>query len=177
MSNSNNTRNPKLFFTLFLKDAALFFALIAISGIIGLVFNSLRQNGVTFPYRTKLERFSTSINASEESAEHRLCKISVEHASKVSASRAAVFIDVRPAAFFDAGHISGAISRPSEQLNRHEGIAKLKATIKLNTPIVVYCENNNCDRGGHVWHLLKQNGYQQVCVLDGGYSAWKSRYD
>jgi len=75
-----------------------------------------------------------------------------------------LFIDVRRADEFDAGHISHSINIPVDELrSRLDEIPKDKT-------IYIYCEAGL--RGYLAQRILTQNGYGSVFNLSGGYYLW-----
>jgi len=83
----------------------------------------------------------------------------------ILASGDVVLIDVRPAIEFKAGHISGALSIPVEDLpQRLESLPKDKK-------IVAYCRGEYCLFADEAVALLVQHGFDAV-RLEGGWPEW-----
>jgi rhodanese-related sulfurtransferase len=78
-------------------------------------------------------------------------------------------IDVREAAEFRAGHITGSENIPVARIAEH--LEQLKTD--LTRPIVVVC--NLGQSAGAVTQQLKGAGLTQVYKLDGGINNWKSQ--
>jgi rhodanese-related sulfurtransferase len=77
-----------------------------------------------------------------------------------------LLIDVRRKDEFDAGNIAGAINIPVDELrNRFNEIPKDKT-------IYIYCEAGL--RGYLAQRILRQNGFNKVANLSGGYILWKT---
>lgn len=77
-----------------------------------------------------------------------------------------LLIDVRRKDEFEAGNIVGAINIPVDELrNRLSEIPK-------NKTIYIYCEAGL--RGYLAQRILRQNGYNKVANLSGGYILWKA---
>lgn len=77
-----------------------------------------------------------------------------------------LLIDVRRKDEFEAGNIAGAINIPVDELrNRLSEIPK-------NKTIYIYCEAGL--RGYLAQRILRQNGYNKVSNLSGGYYLWKA---
>jgi rhodanese-related sulfurtransferase len=73
-------------------------------------------------------------------------------------------VDVRKLAEFESGHISGAVSKPVDQLaGSVEGIDRER-------PVAVYCKSGY--RSSIASSLLERAGFKQVINLTGGYDAW-----
>lgn len=78
----------------------------------------------------------------------------------------AVIIDVRPLEEFDAGHIPGALSLPSEKAN----IADIER-LRLQEPLIVYGRHAFCSLPDRVIELLKQKEWNPY-RLEGGIPEW-----
>jgi rhodanese-related sulfurtransferase/DNA-binding transcriptional ArsR family regulator len=83
----------------------------------------------------------------------------------ILASGDVVLIDVRPAIEFHAGHISGALSIPVEEL------AQRLETLPKDKKIVAYCRGAYCLFADEAVALLIQNGFDAV-RLEGGWPEW-----
>ncbi len=77
-----------------------------------------------------------------------------------------LLVDVRRNDEFEAGNIEGAINIPVDELrNRLDEIPKDKK-------LYIYCEAGL--RGYLAQRILRQNGYEKVANLSGGYYLWKT---
>jgi rhodanese-related sulfurtransferase len=76
-----------------------------------------------------------------------------------------VVIDVRPAAEYDAGHVSGARSLPLADLSR-----RLRDLPK-DTEVVAYCRGPYCVYADDAVRLLRRRGYH-ARRLEDGYPEW-----
>ncbi len=79
-----------------------------------------------------------------------------------------VFVDIRPEAHWAAGHIPGAISAPSDELE--ELLARLPAKTER---VAVYCadgERGSVERAA--W--LREQGWALTRRLVGGFEAWRA---
>lgn len=77
----------------------------------------------------------------------------------------AVLVDVRPAAEFEYGHISGAISIPVEELE-----ARVKE-LPRDKRIIAYCRGTYCLFADEAVALLRERGFDAV-RLEGGWPEW-----
>jgi len=77
-----------------------------------------------------------------------------------------MLIDVRRIDEFAAGHIPGAINIPVDEIR-----ARLQE-IPHGKMIYIYCEAGL--RGYLAQRILKQNGFESVANLSGGYVLWKA---
>ena len=79
----------------------------------------------------------------------------------------ALVLDVREQKDFDAGHILNARNVPLTQLTeRVSELAKFK-----DKPVIVHCATGQ--KSGGALAILKQQGFNNVINLNGGYAAWK----
>lgn len=77
-----------------------------------------------------------------------------------------VILDVRTNKEFESGGIDGAINIPVDELrNRLEELPK-------NTTIYIYCQVGL--RGYLAFRILKQNGFNNIYNLSGGYKLWNA---
>lgn len=85
-------------------------------------------------------------------------------ATELAADRL-VLLDVRPELEYEAGHITGAISIPSEELpERIEALPR-------DRPIVAYCRGDYCLFADEAVALLRDRGFEAY-RLDGGWPEW-----
>ncbi len=78
-----------------------------------------------------------------------------------------IWIDVRTAVEFAAGHIPGAIHVPLDQI---ETLAA--ATTRSGDPLLLYCQQGG--RTVQAYHRLKNQLKGRIWLLHGGYEAWLS---
>ena len=75
-------------------------------------------------------------------------------------------IDVRTQDEFDLGHIDGAINLDFYSETFQNDILSLPK----NESIVLYCRTNN--RSSKTANILKENGFKEISVLEGGITDW-----
>ena len=75
-----------------------------------------------------------------------------------------VWVDVRPAEQFQAGHIAQARSLPVADIDQKA------AALPKNKPLIVVCESGR--DAAKVAAKLKAQGFGDVHVLEGGMRAW-----
>ncbi|HVI25514.1 MAG TPA: rhodanese-like domain-containing protein [Xanthomonadaceae bacterium] len=79
----------------------------------------------------------------------------------------ALVVDLRPIAEFEKGHIAGAKNvQPSQFDPGHKQLAAARAL-----PVVLVCKAGQS--AGAAAKRLKQAGFEQVYVLEGGIQAWQ----
>ena len=72
-------------------------------------------------------------SAPTESVYPEIARVSLPDAKAAFGAKTAVFIDARPKASYDAGHIPGALSIPADELQNRLG------ELKKNDWIITYC--------------------------------------
>ena len=75
-------------------------------------------------------------------------------------------IDVRTQDEFDLGHIDSAINLDFYLETFQNDILSLPK----NETIVLYCRTNN--RSSKTANILKENGFKEILVLEGGITEW-----
>ena len=75
-------------------------------------------------------------------------------------------IDVRTQDEFDLGHIDSAINLDFYSETFQNDILSLPK----NETIVLYCRTNN--RSSKTANILKENGFKEIAVLEGGITEW-----
>lgn len=80
----------------------------------------------------------------------------------------AVFVDVRSEADFRKAHLPGAMNVPNGNVEKRNK----KLDKKKNKPVIVYCANGAT--AGKAGKQFKNEGFEQVCQLKGGYAAWEA---
>jgi len=83
------------------------------------------------------------------------------------ASDAAVLADVRPTPEFDAGHLPGAISLPTDE------IARRWSELPTGKVIVLYCRGPHCLLADEAQHTLADHGIRSL-RMEEGVPEWES---
>ena len=81
-------------------------------------------------------------------------------------SKDSVLLDVRTNAEFEAGNITNAINIPVDEIRSR------MQEIPIDKNIYIYCEAGL--RGYLAQRILRQNGYENIANLSGGYITWKA---
>jgi len=84
----------------------------------------------------------------------------------------AVFVDARPPAQYQEGHIQGALSLPLADFD--QSADKIMMDYPENTLFVTYCDGEDCALAAEVALKLKKIGFENVRVLHDGWNAWKN---
>jgi len=84
----------------------------------------------------------------------------------------AFFVDARPPALYQEGHIQGALNVPLAEFDQK--MERVLTELPEESLIVTYCDGEDCDLSALLALKLKEIGYENVRVLHNGWSVWKS---
>lgn len=96
--------------------------------------------------------------------------ITIDEAYEIYTSKKAVFIDVRTAQEYDAGHIPGALLIDINSDSFDEMAQKLDK----NAVYVVYCRSGV--RSARASERMNSFGFKKIYNVSGGFSAWQEKY-
>ncbi len=145
---------------------AILLLLIAV-GIAGAVY-AIRPDKIA-----SLDAPATDAASEVSAAEAGYREISIEAAWDLFEDGDAIFADSRHRADFEAGHIQGAV-------HLHAADAEvwlpdfLSATNPL-TPIVTYCDGEDCPLAQELATLLALNGFETIHYLENGWAQWQEK--
>ncbi|MFT0849569.1 rhodanese-like domain-containing protein [Achromobacter sp. F4_2707] len=91
-------------------------------------------------------------------------QIGVNDAIKLTNDQDGLFLDIRSAEHFKAGHIPQSRNVPAAD------IASKMGSLPKGKPIIVVCERGRSSVG--VVNTLKSNSFEHVYSLQGGLAAW-----
>ena len=101
--------------------------------------------------------------------QRRGAKLSQLQATQLINQGKSLILDVRSAEEFATGHLQNAKHIPLPELStRFKEIEKSKTST-----VITVCEHGT--RASSAASLLTKAGFEQVFILDGGVSAWKSQ--
>lgn len=129
--------------------------LIAFGSVCGLTWNAVSGHGFALQSNVYVRPGDELIEAAE--AKQRLD------------AGTALFLDVRPPAFYAMGHIPGALNLPEDDFERAFG--QLEARLRSQFDVVVYCAGFGCEASHIVARQLKARGVP-AAVLHEGWPAW-----
>lgn len=116
------------------------------------------------PYSSAKDPVNMSGYVAENILHNRLKVFYYDEVASLPAD--SILLDVRTAAEFDAGNITRAVNIPVDEIRQR--LAELPPDKK----IYIYCEAGL--RGYLAHRMLRQNGYEEVYNLSGGYISWKA---
>lgn len=130
-----------------------------LSVILAIIFNFSNPNGIPL-----VPRFW---------AQEPVPQVSLAQAHNAYEEHEALFIDARPANFYDRGHIKGAVNLP---LALFDFVYMMRMSqVDKDKPLIIYGRNISRHYDDDVARKLILRGYQNVKVLNGGLSAWENR--
>jgi rhodanese-related sulfurtransferase len=97
--------------------------------------------------------------------------ISLPEAKKLFLEQSVIFIDARPQADYEKGHIKGALSLPWNEVDRN--FMRVTEDISSDAPIISYCDGETCELSHNLAIFLLDMGFSNVRILINGWALWK----
>jgi rhodanese-related sulfurtransferase len=97
--------------------------------------------------------------------------LSLETAQAEWNTGATFFLDARAPADFEAGRIANAFNLPADSFETH--FPQVAGMLTPDTPIVVYCDGEECELSHRLKDRLRQAGFKNVRVLVNGWTVWR----
>ena len=82
-----------------------------------------------------------------------------------------IFVDAREPEEYEAGHISGAVLLPFEQLDDYW--PQMENKLPRDRDIVTYCSGAECESSLFLARYLKDKGYEKLSIFYGGWVQWQ----
>ena len=106
-------------------------------------------------------------------SEKATAKDEVELAQAQSWGESVMWVDARPDAQFQAGHIPNAVQLNEDRWD--ELLPQLLGTWSPDRKVIVYCSSQSCAASHEVAKRLRENaGLKDVYVLKGGWETWQA---
>jgi len=134
-----------------------------VSGFLALVANTVHPRKIPW-----VQDWSNLVEGKAREAGIKVVPLSV--ALNKHRMGQSVFIDARPAKEFAAGHISGAVSVPFQELDDH--FFTLGQLVDAGKELVPYCKNRDCDDGLMLAKELQAMGAGNVVLYIDGFELW-----
>src|SRR5690606_9845611 len=97
--------------------------------------------------------------------------IEVSEARQLLGDPGVMFVDCRPRDLYQSGHISGALSLPSDAELQGSALAQLHSA----QPIIAYCDaRGGCESSQRLAARLRELGLSDVRILKDGLPGWLS---
>jgi rhodanese-related sulfurtransferase len=139
--------------------------IILLSGVFGLAVNGLRADGIPL-----VERWQEKVL--NEQLTGGLPAVSLKEAKEAHAKGDALFVDARDAAFYEEGHIPGAVSLPVHDFEMV--FARLQEQLLAAPRLITYCDGASCEMSVELTEKLLFAGFVQVEIFTGGMQQWKA---
>jgi len=98
--------------------------------------------------------------------------ITWEEAQMMLETGNAVILDTRAATAYRAGHITGALSLPFNEIR--DRMPELMQKYDKDTWLITYCSAESCITSEEAASILMQDyGYRHVFHMPGGYTEWQ----
>ena len=135
------------------------------STVLSLTFNIVRPEGI--PLLAKELVAAKEIDY--DVAEPRLLAITLDQALELY-QKGTVFVDAREPEYYEEGHIKGAWNFPFFL----ELVFKLDSLQGKDAPLVIYCSGDECGSSEDLAYELQAEGFSNLLVFKGGWTAWNS---
>jgi rhodanese-related sulfurtransferase len=153
-------------------------ALLAVAALAaGLVVNRYSPAPLPIVYRTPEQRFDAELTTLVSAPPFKIAPAATVGLDKFRStveSKSALILDARPSAFFENGHVPGAINLARDDF-AHD-YRQLAGVLQTNRdkPIIVYCSGGDCHDSRLVANALLSLGFSDVTVFTGGWDAWSA---
>ena len=78
--------------------------------------------------------------------------------------------DARSPMLYEKGHIPGAVNVYAYELDSY--LPALMDEYPLETPIMLYCNGNDCEDSRFLAQWMQELGYSRLFIFEGGYEQW-----
>jgi len=138
--------------------------LILLAATVALLINHLRPDSLA------ILRPPTPGNSSKGNPGGTGLSISLEEARRLFVEKRAVFLDARSPKAFEKGRLEAARNLP---LGAAEQSAfDVLADVPQDTVLITYCDGEKCILAERLAAALVDMGFQNVRILDNGYTRW-----
>jgi rhodanese-related sulfurtransferase len=159
------------------RDLAGVALLAVIALAAGLGMNRLSGHPLPIVYQTTEQRFDAELTTLVTAPPFKLAPaatVGLDEFRSAVESKGALILDARPSAFFEQGHVPGALNLARDAFARD--YRQLTPVLKASTdrPIIVYCAGGDCHDSRLVANALLSLGFNDVRVFTGGWEAWSA---
>lgn len=135
--------------------------ILVFSAGLGLAVNTLRSPSLPLIGAWSHGTFSSKVET-----------VPLEDAIAKFLSDEAIFLDARPEADYQLGHIQGALNLPVRTRDFGERLQEFSLTVDHEKELIVYCDGIDCTLGPELASILNGLGYRNVSVLINGWTEW-----
>tara|TARA_B100001741_G_scaffold90798_1_gene74434 strand:- start:1792 stop:2274 length:483 start_codon:yes stop_codon:yes gene_type:complete len=141
--------------------------LIALSILIGSIFNSLSDGGIPW-VAEPIKIVSNSEDALDILAEPSIREVEIETAKALHGS-GILFVDARAEEYLSDGFIPGAIASDDISILSDQ----IETMIGFDTGFVIYCSDDDCGSSEELAYQFQDIGFNNILVFKGGWKSWK----
>ena len=141
--------------------------LIALSILIGSVFNSLSDGGIPW-VAEPIKIVNNSEDALDILAEPSIREVGIETANALHES-GILFVDARAEEYLSDGFIPGAIASDDISMLADQ----IETKIGFDTGFVIYCSDDDCGSSEELAYHFQDIGFNNILVFRGGWKSWK----
>lgn len=145
-----------------------------LSLVVGLGFNAfVSRHPVSLIYQRPYDRVLSAPDTLSASGEPGAVSIVTLQDVQTRLDRSdTLILDAQGRAFFDLGHLPGAISLSrdtfAQDFRTHE-----KALREPGVTLLVYCSDADCENGALVAQKLMERGFKRILLYPGGFQEWQ----
>jgi rhodanese-related sulfurtransferase len=176
-ANSARLRHARSIGSQILRDLGSVVLLAVAALVAGLIINHFSAAPLPIVYQTPEQRFDAELTTLIAAPPFKIAPaatIGLDEFRSTVLSKSALIFDARPSAFFERGHVPGALNLARDDFAldyRRLGGALQSARDK---PIIVYCSGGDCHDSRLVANALLSLGFSNVRVFTGGWDAWSA---
>lgn len=149
-----------------LSKKSQFLAFIISSILIGVLYNTFRDDGITL-IAQPIETITSVDEAITILTEPKIREINLKMAIQLFES-GVLFVDARAEEYLNNGFIPGAIANDNIDL-----LTELIDTrIGYETGFVIYCSDDDCGSSEELAYDLQYSGFSNIFVFKGGWKSW-----
>lgn len=93
---------------------------------------------------------------------------------RASRNGEAVILDARPRAFFDFGHVPGAVPLSKDEFEKDFASFQRDARFAARAAVIVYCSGGDCEDSAFVARKLAEAGLSELRIFEGGWEEWET---
>ena len=153
-------------------------ALIAIASLAcGLVMNHYASSPIPTVYQTPEQRFDAELTTLVAAPPFKIAPaptVELQEFRSIAESKSALILDARPSAFFEQGHVPGALNLARDDFARDYRRLDSVLSASHDKPIIVYCGGGDCHDSRLVANALLTLGFSDVRVFTGGWQTWSA---
>jgi rhodanese-related sulfurtransferase len=146
--------------------------LLALAILAAFLVNAVSPSGIALFGDWDPSRGVVTARSKGDVVDHKLEIEDIQRAKGIYDRGDALFVDARPHAIYERGHIKGAVGLPVDRFL--DVIDAFRDRYPLTTWIVTYCSGRECDESHELAQYLLEEGYENVSVFVDGYSGWEA---